>query len=210
MTISITLILIILTAITSIMAFSNPAMKGAALFYPHLMKKNGEWHRFLTSGFIHADWLHLAVNMYVLYIFGDILEKYLLPAYFHQKARLIFLIIYLGGMLFSDLPSYVKHKNNPIFRSLGASGAVSSVVFAGILLNPWQGGIGLIFLPGISIPPVVFGALYLVYTAYMSYRQIDNVNHDAHFYGALFGLLLPGILKPEIFKIFIDQILQRI
>ncbi|MFN3939905.1 MAG: rhomboid family intramembrane serine protease, partial [Chitinophagales bacterium] len=194
-----------MTGITSIMAFSNPAMKGASLFYPHLMQKSGEWHRFFTSGFIHADWLHLVVNMYVLYIFGDILELFLLPAYFNEKSRLVFLLLYLGGMLFSDLPSYAKQRNNPMFRSLGASGAVSSIVFACILMNPWQGGIGFIFLPGISVPPVIFGALYLIYTAYMSHRQMDNINHDAHFYGALFGLLLPGVLKPEIFTIFIDQ-----
>lgn len=208
--ISFTIIIIILTALTSIMAFNNPVMKGASLFYPYLMRKQGEWHRFITSGFIHADWLHLAVNMYVLYIFGDILEKYLLPVYFHQKARLIFLIIYMGGMIVADIPSFFKHQHNPGFRSLGASGAVSAIVFAGIIINPWQGGIGLLFLPGITLPPVVFGVLYLIYTAYMSRRQIDNVNHDAHLYGALFGFLLPGILKPEIFKIFFEQIMLRI
>ncbi|MBK7109801.1 MAG: rhomboid family intramembrane serine protease [Chitinophagales bacterium] len=207
---NITVIIIILTAITSILAFNNAVMKGASLFYPYLVKKHGEWHRFLTSGFVHADWLHLAVNMYVLYMFGDILEKYLLPAYFHQKAKLIFLIIYIGGMIVADIPSYIKHRNDPSYRSLGASGAVSAIVFAGILINPWQGGIGLLFLPGIMLPPVVFGVLYLIFTVYMSRRQMDNVNHDAHLFGALFGFVLPGIIKPEIFQSFFDQIFSKL
>ena len=86
------------------MVFNNPVMKGSALFYPHAISARGEWYRFLTSGFIHADWMHLLVNMYVLYIFGDILEHYLLPLYFHQKTRLVYLAIYLGGMIVSDIP----------------------------------------------------------------------------------------------------------
>ncbi len=207
---SITLVIIILTCITSIMAFSNAAMKGAALFYPYLVKKQGEWHRFFTGGFIHADWLHLAVNMYVLYMFGNILEKYLLPVYFMQKSKLVYIIIYLGGIIVADIPSFLKHRNDPSFRSLGASGAVSAIVFAGILINPWEGGIGLLFLPGIMLPPVVFGGLYLLYTAYMARRQMDNINHDAHLFGALFGFLLPGIIKPAIYIAFIDQIFTRL
>ncbi|HAE13028.1 MAG: rhomboid family intramembrane serine protease [Chitinophagales bacterium] len=210
MSISLTIIIIALTVITSMMAFNNPVMKGSALFYPHAISARGEWYRFLTSGFIHADWMHLLVNMYVLYIFGDILEHYLLPLYFHQKTRLVYLAIYLGGMIVSDIPSYFKHRHDSLYRALGASGAVSSIVFAGILINPWQGGIGLLFLPGITLPPVVFGGLYLLYSAIMARRQSDNVNHDAHFYGALFGLILPGILQPEIFTSFFYQIMNRL
>jgi membrane associated rhomboid family serine protease len=210
MELNLTVIIIVLTAITSIMAFKNPAMSGSALFYPFAIRERGEWHRFLTSGFIHADWMHLAVNMYVLYMFGDILEQYLLPAYFGNQAKLIFLLIYFGGMIVSDIPSYVKHRFDGTYRALGASGAVSAIVFAGIIINPWMGGIGLIFLPGITLPPVVFGGLYLVYSAYMANRNRDNVNHDAHFYGALFGLVLPGLLKPTIFSMFYYQLIDRL
>jgi membrane associated rhomboid family serine protease len=210
MQLTLTFILIALTAITSIMAFNNPVMKGSALFYPHAIRERGEWHRFLTSGFIHADWMHLIVNMYVLYIFGDILERYLLPAYFGQTSRLVFIAIYLGGMIVSDIPSYFKHRHDAMYRALGASGAVSAIVFAGILINPWQGGIGLLFLPGITLPPAVFGGIYLLYSAIQSKRQADNVNHDAHFYGALFGLLLPGLLHPDLFIQFIQQLSHRI
>jgi membrane associated rhomboid family serine protease len=206
---SITLLIMILTAVTSIMAFNNPAMKGQALFYPYAIQARNEWYRFLTSGFIHADWLHLIVNMYVLYIFGKLLEDYFLPAYFVEKGRLVYLLLYIGGMVAADLPSYFKHRNNAMFRSLGASGAVSAIVFASIVINPWQGGIGLLFLP-ITLPPIIFGVLYLIYTVYMSQRQSDNINHDAHLFGAVFGLVIPCLLDFRIFQSFIDQLSSRL
>ncbi len=206
---SITLLIIILTGITSVMAFNNPVMKGQALFYPYAIRERNEWYRFLTSGFIHADWLHLIVNMYVLYIFGDLLEEYMIPAYFGAKARLVYLSLYIGGMIIADIPSYFKHRNNTMFRSLGASGAVSAIVFASIVINPWQGGIGLLFIP-ITLPPVIFGVLYLIYTVYMSQRQADNINHDAHLFGAVFGLVLPCLLDIRIFQSFVDQLSSRI
>jgi membrane associated rhomboid family serine protease len=206
---SLTLILIILTAITSMMAFNNPAVKGKALFYPYLIARNREWFRFLTSGFIHADWLHLGVNMYVLYLFGGMLEEHLLPIFFGNKTRVVFLVLYIGGMIVADLPSYFKHRHDPSFRSLGASGAVSAIVFASIVINPWQGGIGLLFIP-IMLPPVVFGVLYLIYTAFMSGRQRDNINHDAHLFGALFGLVMPCLLDTRIYTLFIDQLISKL
>ena len=202
---SITLLIIILTCLTSILAFRNPAAHGAALFYPYAMRERGEWYRFLTSGFVHVDWMHLLVNMYVLYIFGTLLEDRLLHTFFGTKVRLVYVLLYLGGMVISDVPSYFRYRHDPGFRAVGASGAVSSVVFASILINPWQGGIGLLFLPGLSIPPLIFGGLYLLYSAVMSRRQGGRVHHDAHLYGALFGLLLPGLLDPRIFRFFLQQ-----
>jgi membrane associated rhomboid family serine protease len=175
------------------------------LFSPYAIHKNGEWHRFITGGFIHADYMHLAVNMYVLYIFGEILEMYMLPIFFGKLSKLVFVALYVLGIIVSDIPSYFKHRNNSSFLALGASGAVSSIVFASILLNPWEGGIGLLFIP-VFLPPVVFGGLYLLYSYIMSRRGRDHINHDAHFYGALFGLIFPGLIKPVIFSIFFQQI----
>ena len=203
---TITLLIIILTIITSLMAFNNAAVRGSAIFYPYAIRERGEWYRFITSGFIHADYMHLGVNMFVLWSFGDILEKYYLPALFHSFGRILFVVIYIGGMIVSDIPSYFKHRHDATYRALGASGAVSAVVFACILIGPFNGSIGIIFIPGVGIPPIIFGALYLAYSIYMSRAGRDNVNHDAHFYGALFGFLLPGILKPQLFTALIEQI----
>ncbi len=204
--ISITLVIIILTCISSFMAFGNAVIRGAALFYPHAMHQRGEWYRFITSGFIHADFLHLAVNMYVLYSFGIVLEQYYLPLYFGEYSRLVYVAIYLLGMIVSDIPTYFKQKHNASYLGLGASGAVAAVLFACILIGPFQGNIGLLFIPGVGIPPILFGVLYLLYSAYMGRAGKDHINHDAHFYGAVFGLVFPGILKPILFVSLIQQI----
>ncbi|MFI5170799.1 MAG: rhomboid family intramembrane serine protease [Chitinophagales bacterium] len=206
---SVTLLIIILTAITSILAFGNPAIRGTALFYPYAIRERNEWFRFITSGFIHADFLHLAVNMFVLYMFGETLEKIYLPAFFGSSAKLVYIAIYLLGMVVSDIPSYFKHRHDPTYRGLGASGAVAAVLFAVILIGPFTGAISLMLIP-IPMPPIVFGVLYLIYSAYMGKAGKDNVNHDAHFYGALFGFIFPGILKPELFTLLIDQIQNKL
>lgn len=203
---SITLLIIVLTCITSFMAFNNPVLRGAALFYPFAMHNRGEWHRYLTSGFIHADFLHLAVNMYVLYSFGTVLEKVYLPIIFEDFALLVYIGIYFLGMIISDVPSYYKHRRDATYRGLGASGAVSAVLFSCILIGPFNGGIGLLFIPGLTISPLIFGILYLAYSVYMGRLGRDNVNHDAHFYGAVFGFIFPGILKPELFILLFEQI----
>lgn len=206
---SITLLIIILTAITSFMAFNNPLIKGTALFYPFAIRERGEWYRFVTSGFIHADFLHLGVNMFVLYSFGEALEKYYLPAIFGEYAKLMYVAIYILGMILSDVPSYFKHRHDATYRGLGASGAVAAVLFACILIGPFNGEIRLLLIP-IGIPPIVFGILYMLYSYYMGRRGGDNVNHDAHLYGALFGFIFPGIFKPELFTLLIDQIQMKL
>ena len=203
---SITLLLIVLTCITSIMALRNNLIKGAALFYPYAMRRRNEWYRFITSGFIHADYMHLAVNMFVLYSFGVYLEKSMLDFYFGEMAGLVFVAIYLLGMIVSDIPTYLKHKNDPSYRGLGASGAVAAVLFSFILLSPIENRIQFMFVPGAGIPPALFGLLYLLYSVYMSRNSRDNVNHDAHFYGALFGFVFTGLLKPELFINFVEQV----
>ncbi len=184
-------------------------MRGASLFYPFAIRERGEWHRFITSGFIHADFMHLAINMFVLYSFGEAVEKYYLPPYFGGYAKLVFAGIYMLGMIVSDIPSYFKHRHDATYRGLGASGAVAAVLFSCILFGPFTGEIGILFIP-IGLPPVIFGALYLLYSAFMGRRGGDNVNHDAHFYGAVFGFFFPVLLKPELFTLFIEQIKNKL
>jgi len=198
-----TIAIIIITVITSLIAFYNRTIMYKLQFTPYLVKHNRQWYRFFTYSLVHANWAHLLINMFVLYSFGRAVE-YFLKYYFTDKYVLYFLLIYIGGVIFSVLFDFSKNKNNSYYNAVGASGAVSAIVFSSILFNP-LGKIYLYFIP-IGIPSVLFGALYLVYSAYMSRRGKDNVGHSAHFWGAIFGLVFTILLKPELFKIFINQI----
>lgn len=208
---NITLILVIVTAVISYFAFSNEALREKAMFSPYDIKRKNEWYRFISSGFIHADWMHLIFNMLALYTFGEVLERYYLPAYFHAKSSLIYLVLYFGGMVIAGISTYIKQKNNSSYKALGASGAVSAIVFASILFDPLPEGGGIIIFPiPIPIPPVIFGVLYLLYSAYMAKKGGDQINHDAHFYGAVFGFVFPCLLHPELFTNFYQIILQKL
>jgi membrane associated rhomboid family serine protease len=203
MGISITLIIIIVTVLISLSGFSKPEFLYKAIFYPFQIKRNKEYFRFLTSGFIHADWLHLIVNMYVLYGFGRLVEVYL-SFYFGVMSKLIYLLLYLSAIIISSLSTYFKQQDNAHYTSLGASGAVSAIVFATILFNP-MGKIALIFIP-IGIPGIVLGGLYLIYSYIMGQRSSDRINHEAHFYGAVYGMLFMVVLKPQLITLFFQQI----
>jgi len=203
---SITLTIIIVTSIVSVMAFQNPDMVRKGVFSPYTVARhNNEWHRFITSGFLHANWLHLLLNMYVLYMFGNLCESYF-EAVFHPAGKVLFLAMYLLAIPISETYSFIKHRDNYMYHSLGASGAVSAVVFAGILFMPWS-QIGIIFIP-IGIPAFIFGPLYLAYSAYMAKQGTDNIGHDAHFYGAVFGFIFPILLKPSLLTYFIHSIMN--
>ncbi len=199
---SITIILIIITAIVSIMAFNNAKTMSDLWLFPAYMKQSPvQFYRLITSGFVHADYAHLAFNMITFYFFGRSLEQVM--------SIELFIIFYLSAIIVANIPSSVKHQNNPQFRSLGASGGVSAVLFAVIYLAPW-GEIGLIILPGLRIPNIVFAILYLGYTIYMSKRDKQHINHDAHLWGALYGLIfMLVVLDPTHGKMFINQILGR-
>jgi len=200
-----TLIIIILTVLTSIVAFSNQEVFYRMKFNAYLIHHNRQWGRFFTHAFLHADWMHLLVNMFVLWSFGGVVED-LYGIYFAERGLLYFVLLYIGGILFSTLPAYGKHKNNDFYNAVGASGAVSAVLFASIIMFP-QGEIIFIFLP-VPIPAYVFGVLYLIYSAYMAKRGGDNVAHDVHFWGAIFGLVFTVILDPSFALNFFDKILN--
>jgi membrane associated rhomboid family serine protease len=183
---SITLIILILTCIISFTAFSNQRIIDDLIFYPPAITNRNQWYRFITNGFIHADLGHLAFNMFSLYMFGEFVEKYFVFM-FSGQGKIMYLLMYLSALLICLLPTYFKNRNNYQYRSLGASGAVSAVVFAGIFLEPTI-KIGLLFVPPV-IPGFVFGPLYLALSAYMSKRGGDNINHSAHFWGAVWGVV---------------------
>lgn len=183
---SITILILIITCVISFTAFSNQKVMDDLIFYPPAITNRNQWHRFVTNGFIHADITHLAFNMLSLYMFGEYVEKYFNDL-FEDKGRILFMVMYLTGLIVCLIPTYLQNKNNYHYRSLGASGAVSAVVFAGIFLEP-NIKIGLFILPPI-IPGFIFGPLYLGLSAYMAKRGGDNVNHSAHFWGAVWGVV---------------------
>lgn len=200
-----TILIITITCIISIFAFNNRDLKAKTIFNPYLIHIRKEWWRFISYGLIHADIIHLLVNMMVLYSFGSNVEMYF-KYYFGYKAYFYFLILYCGAVVASVLPTYEKQKNNIYYNAVGASGAVSAVLFSNIILEP--NGKMLLFLIPFPIYSIVFGILYLVYSAYMAKRNIDNIGHDAHFYGAIFGIIFTILLKPSFIKLFIIKVIS--
>lgn len=189
-----TLIIIISTVLVSILAFNNRRLFDKLMFYPYAIKHGNEHYRFFTHAFVHADIIHLLLNMYVLFVFGKVVEGTF--NYLWGHPGFYFLALYIGGILFSSIYSFVKHRDNPAYSAIGASGAVSSVVFAFIVIYPSAGM--MVFPLPVEIPAWIFGALYLVYSWYMSRRSNSRVGHDAHLFGALFGVLFMLIVDPYI------------
>ncbi len=199
----ITYVIIGITVFTSYRAFNDGLLKQKMLFNPYLVSKDKDYMRALTSGLIHADFTHLLVNMWVLYIFGSTVEGYF-QILFGMLGGFLYVLLYVLGILISHIPSYLRHRDSPHYNSLGASGAVCAVLFAAILFDPIR-GIGLIFTP-IYIPGFLFGVLYLMYSQYMQKRGVGNIAHDAHFMGAIFGFIFTGLLKPLLFANFFYKI----
>jgi membrane associated rhomboid family serine protease len=200
--ISLTLIIIGITAVVSFSAFNNDAMFQRLMFNAYVIKIRNEWHRVITHAFVHANYGHLLVNMFVLYFFGRNMEFILIASYGFM-GKLYFLLLYFGGILFATLPSFKKHVNNPNYNAVGASGAVSAVLFAHILIMPTE---TLYLYFAIPLPSFLFGIGYLWYSAWMDKRSNDNVAHDAHFWGALFGIAFMVLLNVQYLFNFFTQI----
>ena len=185
MQLTITLIIVIITSIISISAFSNQKMMDDLIFYPPAVTRRNQFYRFFTCGLIHADWSHLIFNMLSLYLFGQGVEKGFV-GFLGQSGQYVYLLMYVTALLVSLLPTYFKNKDNYHYRSLGASGAVSAVIFAGLMLAP-DTEVYLFFIP-IPIPGFIFAPLYLLLSAWLDKRGRDNINHSAHLWGAIYGL----------------------
>lgn len=195
-----TLIIIIVTCLVSVSAFYNGDQLEKLLLWPAVMKERRQYYRFVTAGFIHADWMHLAFNMITLYYFGRAVE-----VYFRQLfGPGVYLLFYLAAMVVADIQTFLKYREDYSYRALGASGAVSAVLFAAILFNPWA-KIYLFFIP-IGIPAFIFGGLYLIFCAYMSRKGNDGINHNAHLWGAIFGIVFTIVLEPRVAVYFFQQI----
>lgn len=196
----VTWIIIGITAIVSYMAFQSPALMNKLQFNAALIVHQKQYYRIISHAFIHVGWSHLLVNMLVLYFFGRNVESYF-GYFFENKATLYYLILYIGGILISNVWSLIKHQNDYYYNAVGASGAVSAVLFAFIFLDPWE---MLYLFAIIPVPGIIFAVGYLLYSYQMGKRNADNVAHDAHFLGAVFGFIFPIILKPDLFTRFIE------
>jgi membrane associated rhomboid family serine protease len=202
---TITLMLIIIISLTSIAAFSQPATMAQFQFNAYQVVHRKQYYRVLTHAFVHANWEHLIVNMIVLYSFGTAVEHYF-RLEFGRISVYYYLILFFGSVIFSSLWSLVQQKDNPYYNAVGASGAVSAVLFTAIFFDPWNPVYLFAILP---FPGIIFGGLYLYYSYYMSHKKLDNIGHDAHFLGAVFGFFLPVVLRPSLLIIFFEMLLGR-
>jgi len=192
-----TIILIIITALISFAAFNNRSIFYRFQFNPYQVVHNKQWYRIISHAFVHADWEHLIFNMIVLFFFGQNLSYYL--------STVDFIILYFGAIVVSTLYDLYKYQNDFSYNAIGASGATSAVLFACIFFDPWSK----VYIFGIiGIPGIIFALLYLAYSYYMSKKNMDNIGHNAHLYGALFGFLYPMLTKPELINHFFNQILN--
>jgi Uncharacterized membrane protein (homolog of Drosophila rhomboid) len=188
------------TLVVSFMCFGKTGYINRLSFNSYAILKHKEWYRIITHGFVHADSMHLLINMFTFWSFGMYMESLFTQIGFGLWG---FIGLYFGGMIFASLFDLVKYRDNIYYQSIGASGAVSAVLFSSILFNPWN---NILLFAIIPVPGIVFGILYLVYCQYMAKQSSDNVNHNAHFYGALYGLLFPILLKPSLLSLFTERL----
>jgi membrane associated rhomboid family serine protease len=185
----------------SIMAFSQTDIIYKLQFNAWQILRKKEFYRLFTHALVHADWMHLLLNMFVLWSFGAAAIQ-LFSIYLPINGTLLFLILFVTAIPISSLYSLQKQKNNYHYNAVGASGAVTAVVFTTIFFSPYS----TIYLYFIPIPSILFGALYLGYSGYMAKRGNDNIGHDAHFWGAVYGFVFPAIMEPELLKVFFQKL----
>lgn len=189
-------IILIVTLVVSLAALSNPQLLGWAMLRPYYLVRRREYEKLITSGFVHADYGHLAFNLITFYFFAFTLER--------RIGAMAFVSLYFIGMVLSELGTYIKHRNNENYASLGASGAILAVLFAYIAYFP-QARLMMLFLP-IPIPAPLFAVGYLAYSYYASRQQRDRVNHDAHIGGAITGLAFVALTDPRAFRRLLEVV----
>ena len=190
----------VITIITTLITFSNEALYSKMMLHPYSVSKGKYLYTLLTSGLIHKDWMHLLFNMLSFYFFAFQLEATI--------GHWQFGLLYVLSLVLSDLPSVIKHKDDFWYHSLGASGAISAVIFSFIMFSPMS--MMMIMPIPIPIPAIIFGILYLVYCTYASKYSQDAINHDAHLFGALSGIAITIILYPKVVPFFIHEVTAAI
>jgi membrane associated rhomboid family serine protease len=194
----VTLVLIAVTVLVSWLAFDRHRLLDRLILWPPAIDRARQYERLLTHGFIHADWQHLLFNMITLYFFGGLVERLFVP-YIGVTG---FVLFYLSAILVAILPTYLRHRHDSHYRSLGASGAVSAVLFAFILVQPWA----LIFVFFVPMPAILYAVLYVGYSIWMDRRGGDNINHSAHLWGAGYGVLFTVVMEPRVVASFLQRL----
>ena len=195
-----TLILIGVTVLVTWLAFKNPRLLDRLILWPPAIDRQRQYDRLLTHGFIHADWQHLLFNMITLFFFGRFAEQVISS----MIGPVGFVLFYLSAIVIAILPTYLRHRHDVQYRSLGASGAVSAVLFAFILVQPWS----LIFVFFLPVPAIVYAVLYIGYSIWMDRQGTDNVNHSAHLWGAGYGVLFTLMMEPRAAGAFVERLLH--
>lgn len=194
----ITMVLIALTCVVSFVAFSNARWMDALILWPPAVTRGHQYWRLLSYGLVHADGQHLLFNMVTLFFFGRVMEG----LYAQYLGPFGFALFYAGGLLVSILPSYWAHRNDNAYRSLGASGAVSAVLFAFILLQPWA----MILVFFVPLPAILYAVAYIAYSIYMDHQGRSPINHSAHMWGGAYGVLFTVIMEPRVVLVFVEQL----
>ena len=202
-----TIIIIIITALISYRAFTDADLRGKLIFSPTAIKERGEYYRFLTHGFIHADFRHLLFNMWALWIFGETAEAIFSQFLFGPTfGKLGFLIFYCASIVAASIPDYIRHQDNRYYSSLGASGGVAALLWPYVMWAPWS---WFIFPP---LPAILLGVGYILYSHYADKQGQGNIGHNAHLWGAIFGLVayvtLSLALEPGLMTDFIAKLLN--
>ena len=202
MTLSITIVIVAVTVLVSWRAFNDRALMERMILWPPAVERRKQYDRLLGYGFVHADWMHLIFNMITLWSFGTAVER----VFSEWITPVGYVLFYLSAIVVSILPTYITHRNDANYRSLGASGGVSAVLFAFILFDPWSTLI--IFPIPVPIPAFLFAILYVGYSIWMDRRGRDNVNHSAHLWGAAYGLLFTVLLEPKVLAHFTQTLFR--
>lgn len=199
---SLTLIIVIATVGISLWAFNNDTIYQKGLMNAYLTIQKGQYWRLLSSGFLHGSYIHLGFNMFTFYFFGAVVER-TFSQLLGPSASIIFILYYFSAIIISDLPVAFKQRNNPGYNSLGASGAVSAMVFTSILYFPLND----LCLYGIlCLPGFILGTLYVVYSYFQGRNMSDNINHEAHLYGAIYGIFIGVLIYPDSVMSFFRQV----
>ena len=197
----VTLIIIAVTCLVSILCFTGALNGNRLLFNAYSVWHRREWYRMLSHGLVHGGWGHLLFNMLTLYFFGGVVEQYFALAFGSTLGILLYVALYVTAIAVSSIWDLVKYRDDWSYNAVGASGAVSAILFASILFEPKM-GIYIFLIP----MGYIFAPLYLLYCWYMARRNMDNIGHTAHFWGAVYGLLFPLVCRPDFFQHFLAQL----